>query len=558
MRRSIPLVVAATSVALLSASGAMAADIQAGPDDYKTAVAALQPGDTLHLAAGTYPKLLVVNNLKGTEAQPIVIEGPSSGEPAVFTADPGPCCNTVEIKNSEHVVLRHLTIDGKGVAGAFGVSAKDGTGNRVHHITIEDCTFVGHDADQGTVAISTKTPTWGWVVRRNRISGAGTGLYLGNSNGDSPFVAGVIENNLVENTVGYNVQIKYQKPRPAVDGMPTGPSSTIIRHNVFLKNDRPSPDGDRPNLLVGGFPDSGAGSEDLYEIYGNVLHGNHRESLLQASGRVSIHDNVFVDVTNTAVLLQNHDLPLKLARVYDNTIYSAKRGIHVGSAAAQGSSVFGNLIFAETGVSGSGTDVRDNLTDTVANAPQLVSSPSIQLGAMDFYPLAGKCEGAAIDMSVAAADTDYASDFNGTSKGGFTFRGAYAGAGTNPGWSISATIKDTEGTVPGQDAGSAGNAGAAGAAGGPSADAGKAGSSTGGASGGSDAGGIAGAGQAGTLDGGANPAGAAAGDDDGGCSCRTSPGERSGGWLALIALGLAMLAGRRYRSASETKPRDPS
>jgi hypothetical protein len=41
------------------------------------------------------------------------------------------------------------------------------------------------------------TPTWGRIIRRNVIDGAGTGIYLGNSDGSAPFVAGIIENNLI-------------------------------------------------------------------------------------------------------------------------------------------------------------------------------------------------------------------------------------------------------------------------------------------------------------------------------------------------------------------------
>ena len=72
-----------------------------------------------------------------------------------------------------------------------------------------------------------------------------------------------------------------------------------------MKTDRPSPDGDRPNLLVGGFPDSGPNAEDSTQIYGNVFAHNPREALLQASGRVSIHDNVFFDTPNAAIVLQD-------------------------------------------------------------------------------------------------------------------------------------------------------------------------------------------------------------------------------------------------------------
>ena len=104
------------------------------------------------------------------------------------------------------------------------------------------------------VGISTKTPTWGWVIRRNVIHGAGTGIYLGDSDGSDAFIGGVIENNLIRNTIGYNMQIKHQTPRPTVTGMPAGQSVTIIRHNVFIKNDQVSPDGDQAQPAGGRLP----------------------------------------------------------------------------------------------------------------------------------------------------------------------------------------------------------------------------------------------------------------------------------------------------------------
>ncbi len=448
MTRHAALAVCLVWLVCLPAAPARAADVTAGPSDYTSILPTLEAGDTLTLEAGTYTDLLNVTDLSGTPSDWITITGPASGDPAVFVADPGPCCNTVEIRNSSYVVIRSITIDGNMVDGAFGLSAGGGTSNLVHHITVEDCTFVGHDAGQQTVAISTKTPTWGWTIRGNRIVGAGTGMYLGNSDGTSPFLASVIEHNLVMDTMGYSVQIKWQQPRPDVAGMPAGPSSTIIRHNVFIKNDRASPSGDRPNLLVGGFPATGPGSEDIYEIYGNVFYHNPRESLLQASGRVTIHDNVFVDVAGTAVTLQDHDLPLRLARVYNNTIHAAGRGISVSGTIDQGAWAVGNLIFASTPLSGSWTGESDNMSDAVDQAHLYVASPTLVLGEMDFYPLPGRCQGTALDLSAFAGDTEHDLDFNSASKGGFTFRGAYAGEGENPGWQIDAGNKGTPDVVP--------------------------------------------------------------------------------------------------------------
>lgn len=432
------------------ADHAAAGELAADPTTFKAVLATLQPGDTLRLAAGDYPHFSI-NGLAGTDAAPIVITGPSSGAAAIVHADPGPCCNTIEMSNSSYLTLAYLTIDGGNTDGAFGLSAAGGPS---HHITVEHCDFLNHLGGQQTVAISTKTAAWNWTIRNNRIIGAGTGMYLGNSDGTDPFVASVIEGNLIKDTIGYNMQIKWQLPRTAVAGMPTDASSTVIRNNVFVKTDRASPDGDRPNVLVGGFPASGAGADDRYQIYGNLFYYNHRESLLQVSGRVSIHDNIFVDTTRNAVLLQNHDLPLKQAFVYNNTIFAANTGIRFGSSAPQGDVVAGNLVFADTAIAGNIVDKRDNLTDTVANAGLYVNAPSTMLAAADFYPLAGKATGTALDMARMQADLDVGLDFNGATRGEQTFRGAYGGEGTNPGWHLGEDIKTGGGGGSGSGSGS--------------------------------------------------------------------------------------------------------
>ena len=77
--------------------------------------------------------------------------------------------------------------------------------------------------NQQVVGISTNgAPTWNWTIRGNTIIGAGTGMYLGNSDGANPFVAGVIERNVVRDTIGYNLQIKHQAPWPGISGCPRG------------------------------------------------------------------------------------------------------------------------------------------------------------------------------------------------------------------------------------------------------------------------------------------------------------------------------------------------
>lgn len=508
MKKVLPLVAFGIASAFALPS-ARAGDVNADPSNFAAALGALKPGDTLHLAAGSYPHLTITDK-NGTATSPIVIEGAAGGG-TVIVGDASH--NTVEIVRSSFLVVRGLTVDSKGLDGVFGVSAKDGAANVVHDVTIEGCHFIGQTGSQQTVAISTKTPTWNWIIRGNVIDGAGTGLYLGNSDGSFPFVAGIIEGNVIRNTIGYNGQIKFQKAWPTGTGLPAGPNRTFVRNNVFIKNEQPSPDGDRPNFLIGGGPTSGPGSTDLYEVYGNFFFHNPREALLQVAGRVTIHDNVFVDSSSAAIVAQNHDVPLAIVRIYDNTIYTKGIGVHVG-AATESSFVVGNLIFAATPIDGTVTTKRDNLTDVFANATNYVNKPSFTLGAMDFYPLAGKAQGAAMDLSATTGDTDRDKDFNGTSRGTFVFRGAYAGEGTNPGW---APVDGPKGSGPiSPDAG-------------PSSDGGV-----------SDA---AAPSDGATIDGGGDGAGPTS-DDDSGCGCRTTRAE-SNAPLGLVLLAVAVAARAR-------------
>lgn len=430
------------------------ADPYANPGDsnyYRALVDELQPGDTLQLPAGTYWERLNLNNLQGSPSAWITITGPESGPPAILTTESN-CCNTIQLGNTWYVAIQNLTIDSNSDFQQTAIDGINAKGGITHDIRVEKCILIGNDYSQLTVAITTKSTAWNWIIRNNKIIEAGTGIYLGDPSGSSPFIAGIIEGNLIVDTIGYNMQIKYQNPYSYLAGMPVGPNRTIIRDNVFIKRKAqadwpPASDGSsrvkgaRPNLLVGGFPSSGPGAADLYEIYGNFFYRNPDESLLQCSGRVSIHDNIFVDASGTALNLLNHDLPLKLAHVYHNTIYGGDNGIRLGSLAQEEDAVVGNLVFAFSPISGAVTYQRDNITDSVANAANYVQNPSLTLGQMDFYPLPGRSQGSPIDLSLFVENSDYDLDFNKRSKSTFTFRGAYSGDGVNPGWQLSDEFK---------------------------------------------------------------------------------------------------------------------
>jgi len=528
-------------IVVLAAGSAHAADVLATPADYRSKLTALAPGDSLVLAAGDYSDGLPISDLNGTAAQPITITGPAA-EVARFLGNA--VRNTIDIRNSSYITIRNLTLDGQDIAGIDAIKASGTAADWAHHITIENCIIVRHDGgatSQQTVGISTKVVAWDWIVRHNLIDGAGTGMYFGNSDGTRAFIGGLIEHNVFRRTLGYNMQVKHQLARESVPGVPTDERVTVIRHNVFIKDSSlPSPDGARPNLLVDGFPDSGPGSLDHYEVYGNFFFHNDTEALVQATGRVHVHDNVFVDSLRPAIVMVNHEGKTVIdALVYNNTIYDTASGIVFSNAPSGVSLVAGNAIFSATALSGTMTDEHDNVADAVASAATYVVRPSTLLGDMDFFPVSGSAlHGGVVDISKASTDLDHDRDFNGVTKD-FTYRGAYQGEGQNPGFSLDDAFKPAPSGSAGGSGGSGGRAGASSTGG--SAAVGGAGASGTGAAGSATSGGAGGS--AGDSD--AGSASAESGTDSG-CAC--SSAHRSSASASLASWLLAACAlGRRGR-----------
>src|SRR5215469_12755864 len=174
--------------------------VQGDPSNYRTLLAQLGPGDTLRLAAGSY-RPLTIAGVKGAPGRCVTITGPTAGPRAIIIGEPGH--NTLEIADSSYLVVANLTIDSHGIPGAYGIAVTPKAGSLIHHIIIDGNLIIGAGATQQTDGISTKMPTWNWVIRRNMIVDAGTAIYLGDSDGSKPFVAGIIENNLVLDPLGY-------------------------------------------------------------------------------------------------------------------------------------------------------------------------------------------------------------------------------------------------------------------------------------------------------------------------------------------------------------------
>lgn len=403
--------------------------IQANPSTYKSLLTTLQPGDRLLLAAGTYTKQLLAWNLNGQPNRCIVIEGPATGSPAVLTGSN--TYNTISLKNASYLVFRNLTLDGLNLLGDGVKAEADST--YAHHITLDNLKLRNFAQSLQRCGISTKSRAWNWVIRRVDIRGAGVGMYFGKPDGTAEFVNSLIEHNVVASSKLYDVQIKHQIGRATSLGIPAS-GTTVIRYNVFTKETGAATGIDaRPNVLVGHWPLSGAGSTDIYQIYGNLFYQNPTEALFQGEGNISLHDNLFVQRNfDRAVRIQKHNNLPRRIEIFNNTIVARSEGIAIFNAdTAYQQLVRGNAVFAAKPITGG--QQAGNFTAAFSAASQYLVDPTAPLGQLDLFPKSGMLQGTAVDLSFAAGLLDGGLDFNRLPRIA-TFRGAYSGDGVNPGW----------------------------------------------------------------------------------------------------------------------------
>ena len=421
-----------TALAVLAGSciAHAATTYEGTPDNYRGLLRDLRPGDTLHLAPGRYSDGLPLHNVAGEANNPITISGPAEGPPALFVAELER--NTVSIVDSHDVVVKNLVLDGRDLP--VDAVKCEGTARYAHHITLENLLIRRHGNNQQIVGISTKCPAWNWVIRGNTIAGAGTGMYFGNSDGTAPFVAGLIELNVVVDTVGYNLQIKHQNRRPDIEGLPRT-SVTTIRRNVFSKASGSSTELPRPNVLVGHFPAFGDGVDDRYAIYGNFFYANPVEALFQGEGNVALYGNLFVNPYGDAIRIQPHnDIP-KNVDIAFNTVLAERTGISVALAprsAAFQQTVIGNAVFAAAPLVGG--IQKGNFAATFAEADRYLMQPFAAPDALDPAPRFLLMSSDA-DAPNPAQLADWDRDFNGHPRPPGSI-GAYATVGTNPGWRL--------------------------------------------------------------------------------------------------------------------------
>jgi hypothetical protein len=255
-------------------------------------------------------------------------------------------------------------------------------------------------------------------------------MYFGNSGGEDPFIGGLIEANEVINTIGYNLQIKHQKPRPQVEGMPTEPRRTIIRRNLFVKAEGGSEGPEaRPNVLVGHLPLEGPGKDDEYVIYANRFFQNPNEALFQGEGNIALYNNLFFNSHRNefpAIAIQPHnDIPRRV-RVFFNTVVDPWKGIRVLRKEenwVDDQVIIGNAVFA--GVPIEGGQQADNMTADYAQVAEFLQNPVADLHAVDLRPRPGLLEGERIELGQFAGYPDHERDFEGSARSAIR-RGAYA------------------------------------------------------------------------------------------------------------------------------------
>ncbi len=431
-RRARGVVASVFLVCLVVSLPAWAQTVEGRPESYVRLVKALKPGDTLKLQAGVYLHGLSLHNIDGLPGERITVEGPDNGDPALFLAHRGR--NTVSLKNASYITIRNLVLDGQKL-DADAVKA-EGPSRYAHHITLENLHITNHDGDQQIVGISTKCPAWDWVVRGNVIDGAGTGMYFGQSDGSAPFIGGVIEGNVIRNTIGYNIEIKQQKPRKHVAGMPQNTQVTILRYNVFSKAGGGATGHlARPNVLLGYQPQQGPGRFDRYLVYGNLFYQNPTEALFQATGRMALYSNLFVNTVGPgrAVMIMRHKgVAPKSVDIFQNTIIASDIGVAVWDANRDERQwVAGNAIFAPKPITGR-MDRGWNVVGSLQDAAKYLEAPRLPIGRLNLYPRPGKLRGPQIPAGPLVSYKDAGKDFAGEArKQGYV--GAYASTGDGHG-----------------------------------------------------------------------------------------------------------------------------
>jgi uncharacterized protein (TIGR03437 family) len=175
----------ALAIVLFVSQVASAAVIRVTPNDsLETAVAKLQPGDTLLLGEGVYHQRLVIEGLSGAEGAPIVIRG-ISRDGVVFDGEGGdppydvklPSWSgdwdfegQIDLSHCSYVTLESLTV--RDVV-FFGIDVSESSHITIRNVLVDGAGHGGIIVDADHATITRNEVRWsnqGWVDREGNVS----------------------------------------------------------------------------------------------------------------------------------------------------------------------------------------------------------------------------------------------------------------------------------------------------------------------------------------------------------------------------------------------------
>lgn len=338
------------------------------------AIQALQPGDRLEIASGTYSIEAYFNvTVQGTAAAPIWIVAASGATPVITRSNANQ--NVINIGTGSPV--RYLCLRGLEVTGGSAL------------IRLYDCAEVWIDGchlhDSAEVAITANTvDTANLHLTRNEIhatGGTGEGMYLGGNNASVVMRDSVIALNHVYDcggTQGDGIEVKqgsfgnwivenhiHDTNYPAITVYGTGgqPRNVIERNTCYRSNDNVLQiQGEalvRDNLAVAGAGsafhthDHQGQTKDLVVVHNTFVNTGRAVNLISWGGR-------------TGMVLAN------------NAIYSQGEAVRFGAGSA-GVTLSGNVVVGTvagaTGLGATGTGLSD-FVDLAWDASKLNARPS--------------------------------------------------------------------------------------------------------------------------------------------------------------------------------------
>jgi hypothetical protein len=425
---ALPRRIFAVAVAIVLIAGARAAfavDIAPG-GNLRAAIAALEPGEELRLAGGTYTVdsgfRVTVN---GTAQQPIVMRAKDGERAVIQQTNSGQ--NVFEISGSSYFVVRNVEFTG----GSHGIRLMSSS-----FITIEGCEV--HDTGDVAISANSSGTYQGLRILRNHVhhtNGTGEGMYLGCNSDACRLANSLIEGNYVHHTNGAGVS--------QGDGieLKEGSFGNVIRDNVIH-------DTNYPGIIT--YSTVGNGAANIVE--GNVIW-NTNDNGIQSAADAIIRNNI---VLGSPIALQSHQAgsPSNM-QVVHNTVINNDAGIVVRNVVGP-VVVANNAVYAQSGsaiqlVSGNlaMVTVAGNVGQGGLSGASAGYVEGKGIGAdfvaatfgvppIDVFPKAGSA-------LIGAASTAHTTplDFNGTSRAGSSDAGAYRfNAAGNPGWKIVAGFKN--------------------------------------------------------------------------------------------------------------------